>query len=370
MADDLKRVFVSFAVPDAGLANALVNFLRLGCDLAEKQVFMTDRPGTLPPGTDFSEAIREALDGSDMAILLLTPSYYDSAFCLAEAGAVWVQKKVHVPLLVPPNDFADLEGVQLGKQAERIDSPSDLDEIRDLIAEVTGQKVSTGSWNRHKEEFLNRWTVEFEESVQRPELVPMADLREVQGDKEELSRRVSDLEDENRRIAEFTRKLRNQNQQLRELVPEPPEPPELEGDENAEFVNEALNVIRFAKEKVAALPPVVREALFLHFHDAQPLSVSPFDNPRQLELAREAVEVGYLKWEEDDDRLVTIRREQPEVEDAVQALYAVREVVFAGETYEHRARAGEWIRPVLKEQFGITDPTFELRPAWENFGFL
>ncbi|MGN6202037.1 MAG: toll/interleukin-1 receptor domain-containing protein, partial [Solirubrobacterales bacterium] len=131
-----RRIFLSFAVPDAGLANALVNFLRLGCDLSEGQIFVTARPGALPIGIQFVDAIRETLDDAAMAVLLLTPSYYESRFCLAEAGAVWVQQKVHVPLVVPPIDYHDLEGVQLGEQALKINSSSALDQLRDLISEV------------------------------------------------------------------------------------------------------------------------------------------------------------------------------------------------------------------------------------------
>jgi hypothetical protein len=365
-----KRVFVSFAMPDAGLAKAFVSFLRLGCDLADQQVFLTARPGTLPAGEQFTEAIREALTEADMAILMLSPAYYESRFCLAEAGAVWVQKKKHIPLLVPPNTYNDLEGVQLGEQALRINSSSDLDDLRDVVAVVCGKQIGTSSWNEQKTEFLNRWTSEFEDSIAKPSSVPASDLARAEARAAGFEKENTDLSDEVDRLRVFTRQLRSQNDQLRSLVPSAPAPPELEEDETAAHLAEALSALELAKARLSDLPAIAREALFLHFHDAQPLTVGGFSDGFSVEDGRRNVEAGDLKWEEDEAQVVTVRHEQPEIEEAESALEQVRDLVFDGTSYEGRARAGDWIRPLLKERFGITDPVFELRPVWESLGFI
>jgi hypothetical protein len=176
-------------MPDIELAKALVNFIRLGCNLSEEQqVFITARPSTLPQGSQFGEVIREALDKADIAILLLTPSYYESHFCLAEAGAVWVQEKPRIPLVVPPVDYHDLEGVQLGEQAAKIDSSTALDEMRDQIRDVVGTGVATGTWNEHKTDFLNLWTTGFDGQVPLATAVPFSDLEGLQSKVERLER--------------------------------------------------------------------------------------------------------------------------------------------------------------------------------------
>jgi hypothetical protein len=124
---------VSFAAKGDALALAFIDFLRLGCDLTEQQIFCTARPGNLEPGADFTEAIREVLADAGMAIMLLSPAYYESHFCLAELGAVLVRRARRIPLLVPPVNYANLDGVQLGRQTLRINSGSDLDQMRDQI---------------------------------------------------------------------------------------------------------------------------------------------------------------------------------------------------------------------------------------------
>lgn len=154
------------------------------------------------------------------------------------------------------------------------------------------------------------------------------------------------------------------------MVPEPPEAPELKGDETAELLQEAESAIENAKGKVGPLPDIVREALFQHFHSGNPLTVGGMEDRFTLDVAQRNVELGYLAWVEDEQQLVTIRRSNPDIDEALGALKWVREVVFEGVSYEGEAKAQNWAKPLLKNRFGITDPTFELRPVWEALGFL
>jgi hypothetical protein len=80
-------VFISFAARDRAIALRFHDLLRAGCNLTEEQVFVTARPDQLDPGTTFVEAIRASLRSTAVVVLLLTPAYYESRFCLAELGA-------------------------------------------------------------------------------------------------------------------------------------------------------------------------------------------------------------------------------------------------------------------------------------------
>jgi hypothetical protein len=62
-----QRLFVSYATPDKELANAVNDFLQLGCNLEDDQIFSTARPGTIEAGPP-------SLVNSAMAIRLLTPT--------------------------------------------------------------------------------------------------------------------------------------------------------------------------------------------------------------------------------------------------------------------------------------------------------
>jgi hypothetical protein len=98
-------------------------------------------------------------------VLLLTPAYYESRFCLAELGAAWALELPCIPLLVPPAAYADLEGVQLGVQALRVEHAPDLDVLRDRIASALGTQASTPEWNRQREGFLADWRTHLQSTV-------------------------------------------------------------------------------------------------------------------------------------------------------------------------------------------------------------
>lgn len=365
-----NRLFISFATPDAALAKAFQSFLRLGCNLGHEQVFLTARPDELTPGTEFVEAIRQALTESAMAVLLLTPSYYESRFCLAEAGAMWASKKQRIPVIVPPIDFHNLQGVQLGEQAVKIDSASGLDVMRDMVREVFDREVPTASWNEHKDDFLNRWTTEFDGNIAPATSVPASELEASQAAAAERDRENEDLRAEAERLRRLTRDLSAHNAQLRELVPRAPPEPSLEGDERAQRFAAARAAIDVAARRMQELPAIAREALYQQFHDKRPLTVGGQLDRFKYYDASQNEQRGWVEWFEGEEQAVTPRKAKPEVEDADAALRSVREQVFNGTSLDARSEAGVWIKPFLREKYGITDPTFEIKDTWEKLGLL
>lgn len=361
---------MSFAAADSELANTLIDFLRLGCDLGEKQVFCTGRPGALQPGMSFTDTVREALTGATMSIHLLTLAYYESHFCLGELGAVWINGIEHVPLLVPPVDYASLNGVQLGEQALKLDSSTDLDELRDRIGTVTGRSVQTGQWNRQKELFLNKWDGELRTAVALPKSVSGDEHRAALERTAQLDRELVDANADRERLQRYSRDLLTQNQMFREGEAHVPPPPILEGDPMIQWVTDAKTAIDHARETVGLLPVIAREALFQQYHDGQPLTVGGYQDRFPVHVAQTHVEQGWLTRVEDAEQMVTPRTIKPEVDAADSALRRVREIVFDASSSDSTADAPAWARPFLKDEYGITDPKFELRPVWEALDLL
>jgi hypothetical protein len=137
-----------------------------------------------------------------------------------------------------------------------------------------------------------------------------------------------------------------------------------------QFLAEAEGAIELAAKKMDALPSIAAEALFQLFHAGQPLTVGGASDEFDVDVARKYEEDGFLSLVEDLDQAVMPRRENPTIEEAESALKQVREIVFDGVSPYGRASAGERSKPLLKDKYGITDPTFELRPVWESLGFL
>jgi hypothetical protein len=368
---DTSRLFVSYATPDKDLAYAITDLLQLGCDLADGQIFSTARPGTIEAGTLFVETIRDALVDSAMALCVLTPGYFESEFCLAELGGVWANDLRHVPLVVPPVTFAELDGVQLGRQGLRLDRESDLDTLRDQIAEVFGRLIPTARWSSRRDDFLARWETELKTTVSARTKVPAEELARACADAATNAEELEEAKRVNERLVNYAQRLKADNERLREggetSVP-PPEP--LDGDETAQAIAEAIAAIERAQIVMEDVPVIVRDALFRHFQNKRPLTLGGEADEWSTADARAAIDDGWLDPEPDESAAVWPRFDKPELETVKAALTDVRNRVFDGDTFSTSATAGTWIRPVLKERYGVDDPKFELRPTWVALGLL
>jgi SEFIR domain len=132
----------------------------------------------------------------------------------------------------------------------------------------------------------------------------------------------------------------------------------------------ARDAIAEAQQAVQRLPPIVREALFQYAHNAQPVTVGGTLDRFTVEEAIRREEEGYLNWVEDAEQTVSARQANPRVGAAATALLRVRSLAFGGVSWESRAQAAPWARSLLRDEFGIDDPEFELRPVWVKLGLI
>lgn len=143
-----------------------------------------------------------------------------------------------------------------------------------------------------------------------------------------------------------------------------------EPDEVAEAADHARTVIDEARAATSVLPPVVREALFQYMRSKAPLTVGGERDRFPIADAIRNEEDGYVTWVEDEPQMVTPRTAHPQVEAAFAALQEVRSAVFGGDSLVSRARAAPWAQLLLRDEFDVEDPEFELRPVWVQLGFL
>lgn len=150
-----KKVFVSHATADRLLADALVDLLQTGCNLTTDQIFASSVQGVnIPKGLRFEEHIQGQLRDAAVVVVLVTPSYWASAFCLCELGGQWALGLTAISLLVPPQTFGDLKAVADAREAGVIDRADDLDDLRDEIKRKLGAGVATARWTAKRNTFL------------------------------------------------------------------------------------------------------------------------------------------------------------------------------------------------------------------------
>lgn len=152
------EIFISHAVKDKALADAVVDLLVLGLDMKASTVFCSSLESLgIPSGAEFVDHIKQEIQSPKAVVALITPNYLASQFCLCELGATWAMSHKLFPLLVKPLMFDDVKGVLQGTQQTAIEDPSRLSELRDqLIARLELKEGMTARWEAKRNAFLDK----------------------------------------------------------------------------------------------------------------------------------------------------------------------------------------------------------------------
>src|ERR1039458_2333317 len=98
-----RNVFISHASTDKSLVDSFVQLLEGGVGVRHSQIFCSSVEGHgIPPGKDFKAYIKEKLSEAELVFALISKNFYASAFCMCELGAIWIQAKGFIPVVVPP----------------------------------------------------------------------------------------------------------------------------------------------------------------------------------------------------------------------------------------------------------------------------
>lgn len=130
----MASIFISHAVADKKLAELLADFLKQAIGVPVAEIFCSSLADNgIPFGTDFNTYIREQIEAPKLVLLLLTPAYLESAFCMMELGAAWSRDHRTLPIVVPPVAF-DTVAKTLGlRQAWDITKKEGLIDLRKMI---------------------------------------------------------------------------------------------------------------------------------------------------------------------------------------------------------------------------------------------
>ena len=128
-----ETIFISHRSTDKDIADMLVDFFS-GTGIPRESVFCSSLPGN-----DISEKIsgevRTALKNSVINIAILSKNYYESIYCLNEAGVFWYQDTVPVIIIALPEIGAEnMYGILNNEyKLRRLDSTDDIAAIYDTV---------------------------------------------------------------------------------------------------------------------------------------------------------------------------------------------------------------------------------------------
>ena len=151
-------IFLSHSSADEKLVDALSDLLTTGCGIRGDQIIITTLPGQgIPAGTpNYIAWLQDRLANSALVVLLLSPNYFESKFCLCEMGAAWGLGKPCFPLVVPPLKKSDVKAEMAVSQNLNVGDESCLDELRDQVGELLKSELKTATWTLKRDAFLKR----------------------------------------------------------------------------------------------------------------------------------------------------------------------------------------------------------------------
>jgi hypothetical protein len=196
-----KSVFVSHAVKDKELAHEIVSLMEEGMGVPEGEIFCSSLQGYgIPSGQNFVTYIKKQMLEPKMVILLLTPAYFESKFCVSELGAAWIKSHSIFPIIVPPLTYGDVKDVLLGTQVAKIDDDIKYNELRESLVSSIGFNPKTiTKWDVKRRAFLKA----IKPMVKRtpgPSLVSSEELKKKDEQINEARTELDALESENREL--------------------------------------------------------------------------------------------------------------------------------------------------------------------------
>lgn len=155
-----KSIFISHASADKALVESFVDVvLSNACEVKVADIFCTSLEGMkVPVGTNsFIDFIRAQIQQPKLVILIISPSYLASQFCLCEMGACWGMGLPVFPIVVPPLNPSDVKATLAVTQCVSIQELSTLEDLCQRVGEeVTGHSVSRARSSAKLKTFLSK----------------------------------------------------------------------------------------------------------------------------------------------------------------------------------------------------------------------
>jgi len=148
-------IFISHCHDDHEIVTLLLELLQDGLGLGDDDIFATGQLGTtIDQGEYWLDVLKKRLQDAQLVIVIVTPAYLTSDFCMIELGALWSGETPRIPLMVRPADFGNVGAVLGSMQLSKIDDENALNAMRDRVVEAKDLSPDTSKWERKRSRFL------------------------------------------------------------------------------------------------------------------------------------------------------------------------------------------------------------------------
>lgn len=151
----MRKIFISHSANDKEIVGELIGLLE-GIGVASNKIFCSSFEGYgIKLGTNWLDAIKQELTDESLVLFVLTTNFYNSHMCQCELGAVWANTLRHIPILVPPLNYNDLEYILRNQQSMVINDENQINSLYEEILEWFNlSPLKANIWRLKSDKFL------------------------------------------------------------------------------------------------------------------------------------------------------------------------------------------------------------------------
>lgn len=152
---EIQKVFISHSIKDKDIVIEFVDLLE-SIGMQSTQIFCTSVDEySIPIGDNYLDALKNEIKSNTLVIFVMSQNFSDSSICLCEMGAAWALSKRHVPVLIPPFDYKDMEGVIPLTQGLKINESAKLNILKEQLENLFNleTRLNQTTWERKRDRF-------------------------------------------------------------------------------------------------------------------------------------------------------------------------------------------------------------------------
>lgn len=345
----MRGVFVSHAAADKIFVdNFMDDIIRLGCEVPKASIFYTSAADTgIPSGGNLNDYVKEKVADAAIVIAILTPSFQNRPFCVAELGAAWSRTDLLFPIAAPGLERTDLQGVLKGLIVKYLNDSEALDELHEAVCRAAGTNPGARTWNAYKAKWMAK-VDGLSLSLAVPAAITAEEFNRAQGDAAGALQALREAQDQ---IGELRAKIEQLKATKDTIAVRQILKP---NNETAEF--EALE--RDAIKALSELPSPAKEAVYWDMRNEEMPWPNAFDDQWASEQAERARIDGWLTYGLTEDSL----KPNPEfgkMKRAVTAVQNLHKFLSSGDRSEEFC---EW----FSEEHDEVPPDLRNKHLWDQ----
>ncbi|MCL9804611.1 toll/interleukin-1 receptor domain-containing protein [Flavobacterium amniphilum] len=153
----MSKLFISHSSEDKEKIKPLIDLIE-NIGVSHNQFFFSSHPAYgVDLGQNIFERLKTELEDNVFALFVLSDNFYKSPVCLCEMGAVWIKSNKQIPILIPPFDFKNVQGVFPNSLGFKMNDKDQLNSFKGVLeTHFNLTPIHISRWEEKRDEYLTK----------------------------------------------------------------------------------------------------------------------------------------------------------------------------------------------------------------------